>query len=192
MKTLILTAILFCAGQLMPAQTYSPTPNPQDVICAKGGDTSITGLTCGNRTGSDATTETAFRTQISLPAGLTSKTKAFNLLVGSYASRIAPSFQLRVRIDDPNKGTPLQTVASSGGAVLTYTTFRCMIEATNATASSASPLQFICAAGGTDVIPVVAAAGVNINTTVAHKAIVTVTYSSAQPGNAIWISGTGQ
>jgi hypothetical protein len=179
-------------GAIGAPAPFVPVSNAgTDVICALHADT-ITGLTCGNAV-TDGTTETAFATSVTIPAGaITSSSNfAFSAVFGSFTTATIPSITLRVRLGGIGgailfSSNNVLQAGTSGGLVL------CTVSSTTA-ASASAPLVAACVGnnplGGNSMRNSVltnTALTVSGNTSIAQVLVFTVQYSAATAGNAVW------
>jgi hypothetical protein len=159
-----------------------------DAICALGGDTSITGITCQ---ATSATSATAFTTTVTIPAGtLAGSVLPFSFAFGSVDSSSPPSLMITVKLGS----TPILTGPSAlmPTSVMSGNGVYCQIVAPSA-ASASAPVIASCSATPfapsslrnaliTPTTPSVAVA-----TNAAQVLSITFTFSAATAGNAVWL-----
>jgi len=207
------------SGTYVSGLTLIPTTSPegvgatasgQDAICAKGGDSSITGLICYNGTGTDGTSPTAFQQYINVPEGFFSiKGRSirvtYYLLADSSATSI-PTLTFSLVWQPPTTSSPIlfQGAAALPPASLSNQRFTisCLITGTGS-ASSGTKLYADCTSsslGTTTVgsspaytisIPAIPANTVtalptNVDTSDAsEKLSLEIQYSGNKSGNAV-------
>jgi hypothetical protein len=162
-----------------------------DAICALGGDTSISGIAC--QPGS-ATTATAFSTTVTIPANtLNTNAVLFDIALGAVSPASPPNATLSIKLGSTVVYTGLAATISAGtlGAQTGLLSCRMIAPAASGAtapvivACSSSPRGNTFSAGNfllTNTAPTVAVA-----TNVSQILSVTILYSAATAGNAVWL-----
>ena len=183
-------------GQQPTGQVVSiPAPAPfvsafqsgtADAICALGGDTSISGITC--QSGS-ATSATAFATTVTIPANtLSVNTTPFYYALGDVVPATLTAVTITIRLGS----VPVFTAQTVNGLASSNSVlgFSCWLAAP-AAASASAPVIAACA--GTlnqsqrNMLLTSTSPSVAIATNTAQVLSITVTYASAAAGNALWL-----
>ena len=170
--------------------TSALNPTPSDAVCALGGDSLISGITCQ---GTSATSPTAFSSTVNIPAGsLSSNSIPVALSFGTIAgSGTVPGETISVLLDSVPilTGTPTTVFNVSGGN--SNIAAACQITAPLA-ASASAPVIMSCTGAGTAFRNQLLSSAsplpyVLVNTSIAHSLKITIAYLAATQGNAIWL-----
>lgn len=169
---------------------FTPAQNGgTDVICAKGSDT-ISGITCNNS--SDATSETAFASSVTIAAGTLSNTTVTHNIVFGVAAATSLSVTLRIRLGGTLIYQGATAATGSGTSAAGVSVFTCMTTAAGS-AGAVTPIITSCTTGGyagstpRNTLLSATALSVTANTAVSQVLTVSAQYSANTAGNAIWL-----
>jgi hypothetical protein len=158
-----------------------------DAICALGADTSITGITCQ---ATSATSATPFSSTVTIPAGtLANSVLPFSFSTGIFVSASPPTALVTIKLGS----TVILTGLTGNLTVGTYASLvSCQITAPSS-ASASSPVIASCtnssglASPARNFTLTPTAPSVAIATNAAQVLSVSITFSAATAGNAVWL-----